>query len=59
MTGHYQTQYAIGDRVRALGLPAVVVAITFSDTGTQYRVRFDAGGATSVLDGAEIGKCER
>jgi len=55
MTGHFQSRYAIGEKVSAMGSPATVVAITFRESGVTYEVAFATGGANGFLDASEVG----
>lgn len=52
----YEPRFPIGARVKALSIPAMVIAITFraNKANPQYEVRFDSGGANAILDEAEL-----
>lgn len=52
----YQCEHGIGDKVLGLGLglPAQVVAITFTEVAVLYEVAFDNGGAHSVLACSDV-----
>ncbi len=55
--GHFQSRFAIGDKVLWFGLTATVLEITFIPENVRYRVKFDAGGAQSVVDSQEVTAC--
>lgn len=50
----YSCDHAVGARVLALGLPATVLAVTFTEDEVYYRVAFDNGGAHSFLACADV-----
>jgi len=54
----YQSRYAIGERVIAMGSPGKVIAITFTVHAVLYLIEFDAGGAHSTVDGGEAMEIE-
>lgn len=48
------SRWNLGDRVKAMGLPATVTAITYRSSGIKYEVKFDSGGANAVIDEADL-----
>lgn len=58
MTGHFQTQYGLGDRVLVLGIPARVFGIRITEGCVLYDVRFESGGAVGLHTTDEVTACQ-